>query len=123
MNEESKTPESSPKIESSKLTYDELEDSLQKSKRCYLAPLPGHEWNPLLKLPVNMKCPCKSGLKFKMCCRPKLPHAVPENLAKQYRIQMERPDLVFLTPENQEAIKEVMDPKLWEQLQEDKPTK
>lgn len=31
-------------------------------------PLEGYIRNPLLDLPRNMKCPCHSGKKFKVCC-------------------------------------------------------
>lgn len=33
-------------------------------------PQKGFEWNPLLKLPRNMACPCGSKKKFKTCCLP-----------------------------------------------------
>lgn len=73
-------------------------------KRTYLAPLPGYEWNPVLSLPRNRPCPCLSGRKFKACCLPKLPKAVPAALAKQYREQMSKPDLVFVNSENADQV-------------------
>lgn len=59
--------------------------------------LPGWQWNPLLKLPANQKCPCKSGRKFKVCCRNSLPRAVKKGEAERYERQMQLPDLTFLT--------------------------
>jgi hypothetical protein len=35
---------------------------------------------------------------------------VPAALAKQYEEQMQQPDLIFLTPENQEKMSKVIDP-------------
>lgn len=37
----------------------------------------GWQWNPLLKTPRNKPCPCGKPVKFKECCLPKLPRAVP----------------------------------------------
>jgi hypothetical protein len=48
-------------------------------------PPPGWEWNPLKTLPRNMKCPCKSGVKFKHCCLNKLAKFVTERDATMYR--------------------------------------
>src|SRR4051812_25939384 len=69
-----------------------------------IKPRPGLVWNPLLRLPPNRKCPCQSGLKFKKCCRDKLPKAVPEKDADNFKLQMAKPDLVFITKENQEKL-------------------
>jgi hypothetical protein len=80
--------------------------------RCFLAPMPGFQWNPLLTLPRNRPCPCLSGKKFKVCCIGHLPKVVPEKLADEYREQMNKPDLVFLTPENQEEVKKRIEPML-----------
>lgn len=71
--------------------------------------MPGFEWNPLLNLPRNRPCPCLSGKKFKACCLNKLPRAVPESLAKQYVEQMGKPDLIFLTKENEHKVKKAVD--------------
>jgi hypothetical protein len=32
--------------------------------------------NPILKFPDNLPCPCKSGIKFKNCCLPKIPRYI-----------------------------------------------
>lgn len=48
----------------------------------------GHAWNPLLKIPRNMKCPCGSDKKYKLCHLPTMPRAVPEKLAAEYRAAM-----------------------------------
>lgn len=37
----------------------------------------GFMWNPLLKLPRNSPCPCKSGKKFKKCHLPKMTRMLP----------------------------------------------
>lgn len=39
-----------------------------------------------------------------MCCLPKLPRAVREKDAEMFREQMSKPDLVFLTHENQAMV-------------------
>jgi len=82
--------------------------------RCFIAPRPGCEWNPLLRLPPNRPCPCLSGKKFKKCCRDKLQRAVPSDLAKQYRAQMDMPNLVFLNDENREIVKAMADPAIYD---------
>lgn len=71
----------------------------------YIAPMKGFVWNPLLKLARNRPCPCLSNRKFKQCCLNKLPKAIPESLAKDYREQMAKPDLIFITKENEERVK------------------
>ena len=43
-------------------------------------PAAGYVRNPLAALPPNMLCPCKSGLKFKKCCAPLTPYAIPREL-------------------------------------------
>lgn len=45
---------------------------------------PGFAWNPLLKVPRNILCPCGSGTKFKNCHLPKMPRAISEKLAAEY---------------------------------------
>jgi hypothetical protein len=82
----------------------------RQESRVFLAPMPGFQWNPLLTLPRNRACPCLSGKKFKVCCLGRLPKVVPEKLATEYREQMRKPDLVFLTPHNQEELKMRIDP-------------
>jgi len=76
--------------------------------RAFTRPLPGMAFNPLLKLPRNMTCPCLSGKKFKACCLNKLPMAVPVADAKSYAEQMEKPYLVFETADNMEQVKEFL---------------
>lgn len=76
----------------------------KKDHKTYLAPLPGHVWNPLRSLPRNSQCPCPSGKKFKACHLDKLPWAVPADTARQYIDQMAKPDLVFVTKENQAEV-------------------
>lgn len=81
--------------------------------RVFLAPMPGYQWNPLLGLPRNKPCPCLSGKRFKACCLGRLPKVVADAVAKQYREQMAKPDLVFLTRENQEEVRKRVDPMLF----------
>ena len=50
-----------------------------------------------------------------MCCLGRLPKVVADAVAKQYREQMQKPDLVFLTKENQEKVKKRVDPMLFEE--------
>ena len=76
------------------------------SPRTFIAPLPGFEWNPLLTLPRNRLCPCLSAKKFKLCCLPRLPKVVTKEHAEQFKAQMKRKDLVFLTNENKNKIEE-----------------
>lgn len=64
----------------------------------------GFAWNPLLTLPRNIPCPCRSGKKFKACHLNMLPRVIPEKFAKRYREQMRAKDLVFLTKENEKEI-------------------
>ncbi len=49
------------------------------------APIEGYQWNPLLKVGPNEKCPCDSGKKFKKCHSLTLPRAVPTDVAKKYQ--------------------------------------
>lgn len=62
--------------------------------------------NPLLKYPRNSRCPCLSGKKFKRCCLPRLMPLVPPQVALQFKGAMQRPDLVFLTQENADKLRE-----------------
>ena len=84
---------------------EEKSESTPQPVRTFLAPLPGFTWNPLMKLPGNRTCPCQSGKKFKRCCLPMLPRAVPEKVAALYREQMKKPGLTFLTRENEEVMR------------------
>lgn len=74
-------------------------------------PIEGMEWNPLLSLPRNRQCPCLSGRKFKACCLPNLPRVVAAELAASIREQMRKPDLVFLTPDNEAKILQMQNEK------------
>lgn len=74
------------------------------AKRLGRLPAKGFARNPLLGLPRNEPCPCRSGKKFKVCCLRTLPEVVPEVVAAQHRQQMSRPDLVFMTQENQASL-------------------
>jgi hypothetical protein len=47
--------------------------------------LPGGAWNPALKYPRNLPCPCDSGKKFKHCHLPHLPRAVSTEEAKDIK--------------------------------------
>lgn len=69
-----------------------------------MKPAPGFAWNPLRKLQPNIPCPCLSGKKFKVCCRDQLAPIVEESVAKQFAEQMQKEDLVFLTPDNHDKI-------------------
>lgn len=52
----------------------------------------GHVWNPFVKFPVNYKCFCDSGRKFKICCQSKLSRTIPQNqelaMKNKFRIDM-----------------------------------
>lgn len=61
-----------------------------------------YAYNPLLSLPRNSLCPCRSGEKFKRCCLPTLPRAVTIVEANTFKEQMEKPDLLFITDGNRE---------------------
>jgi hypothetical protein len=50
-----------------------------------IKPAPDFTHNPLLKLPVNMRCPCGSGLKFKKCCRPLTRPFIPKEGLKEHQ--------------------------------------
>src|SRR5258706_166668 len=73
---------------------------IRKNHRTYLAPMAGHQWNPLRKLERNRPCPCLSGKKFKNCHLNLLPLTVTNADADKFREQMARPDLIFVTKEN-----------------------
>jgi hypothetical protein len=48
-------------------------------------PAPDFTHNPLLKLPVNMRCPCGSELKFKKCCRSLTRPFIPKDSLEEYQ--------------------------------------
>lgn len=73
-------------------------------RRLALKPKKGWAMNPLLQFPRNKPCPCRSGKKFKLCHLGLLPQVVPESVAKQFKEQMSKPDLVFITAENKDSI-------------------
>lgn len=77
----------------------------RKRARVYMGPAPGFTHNPLLKLDRNIPCPCRSLKKFKKCCLPKLPQVVSIADAEKFREQMERPNLTFVTHENQALLR------------------
>ncbi len=84
------------------------------NRRMAWKPKEGYEHNPLLTLPRNKPCPCRSGKKFKACCLDKLPRIVSKADADHFAEQMRQPDLVFLTVENaktmiEDAAKSVTD--------------
>lgn len=61
---------------------------------------PGYSWNPLLKIPRNMACPCKSGKKFKACHLDKLPRAIPTKIADQFKRDLKQIErVVFVEDE------------------------
>lgn len=68
----------------------------------------GFSWNPLINLPRNNLCPCKSGKKFKVCCLLVLPRVVTNENANYYKKQMENSDMVFMTKDNQEKLKSLI---------------
>jgi len=68
----------------------------------------------LEKLGRNDLCPCGSGRKFKKCCLPKLPAAVPKALADEYRKQMKLETLVFFTEENHQELMNAIPPEEYE---------
>lgn len=42
----------------------------------------GFAWNPLTGFPRNKPCMCGSLKKFKLCCAPKIPEAIPSTDAE-----------------------------------------
>src|SRR6185312_1315548 len=78
-----------------------------KDKPLAMKPIPGFAWNPLLTLPRNMNCPCKSGRKFKHCHLNLLPRVIKQDFVETYKQQMKRSDLIFLTKENEKQIQEM----------------
>lgn len=52
-------------------------------------PAAGFVRNPLTELPPNMKCPCGSGVKFKKCCKPLTPYAIPARYEEEWLQTME----------------------------------
>lgn len=68
-------------------------------------PVKGFVRNPLLGLPRNEPCPCRSGKKFKACCLPTIAEQafyIPENVAASYEKAMHEPDFMFMTEANKE---------------------
>lgn len=84
-----------------------LPPQLKPGQRLARKPKRGFAFNPLRALPRNSLCPCKSGKKFKSCHLRLLPEIVTEETAAKYREQMLKPDLVFITNENQAQIAEL----------------
>jgi hypothetical protein len=113
--EKNETPSTEPESKNSLIGSEELkahqppEPQRPNDPRCFRAPMPGFVWNPIRTYPRNNPCPCRSGQKFKACCLNRLPPAVPEELARQYREQMKKPDLIFITKENEGYIKSAID--------------
>ena len=72
---------------------------------------PGFVWNPLLKLPRNMRCPCGSGKKLKACHLDKFPRAIKKELADQYQLAMRNPDRIdFIEDDNRNAVELTKNP-------------
>ena len=71
--------------------------------RVYMGPAPGFKFNPLLRLPRKMPCPCQSQKKFKTCCLPKLPPVIRSEDAEMIEAQMGRPNLTFVFEESERA--------------------
>lgn len=90
-----------------------LRQNPRKAGRVFMAPMPGFTYNPLLKLQPNGRCPCRSGKKFKVCCLNSLPQVVPLDVAKQYKEQIARGNLTFVTKENEEALRKARDMQLY----------
>lgn len=76
----------------------------RSGQRTAIRPRPGYTWNPLRTLPRNNACPCRSGKKFKACCLNSLAPVVTEEDAANIRVQMAKPDLVFMTKDNQSQV-------------------
>jgi hypothetical protein len=83
-----------------------------KVVRMVSKPVDGMTYNPLLRIPRNSPCPCMSGKKFKACCISRLAPIVSLADAKIYKEQMSKPDLVFMTPDNEEIVKARLAPAL-----------
>ena len=49
----------------------------------------------------------------------KLPAAVPEKLADQYREQMKKDDLVFINENNIERMKAIVEPRVMEEIEKE----
>lgn len=54
----------------------------------------GFAWNPLLKIPRNVPCPCDSGKKFKACHLLSMPRVVPQSLADEYKKGMAHVEII-----------------------------
>jgi hypothetical protein len=114
--EELSSPKTTPSDTSTSLppktNLHEIAEAENKRSKMAWKPGPGFTWNPLLKLPRNRQCPCLSGKKFKACCLDTLPRVVTEKDARRYAVQMAKPDLVFLTKENEEKVKRRIAPEV-----------
>ena len=97
-------PDPSQQVKVLPLNYRYKQAEAEVKLRQAAIPLKGFAWNPLLSLPPNQPCPCRSKRKFKKCCLLILPRIVTEDNAKAYAEQMKKPDLVFLTPENKTQV-------------------
>lgn len=96
-------------------------DKKHAKKQRVMVPNPGWTHNPLLRLPRNKECPCRSGKKFKVCCQRTLPRLVTVQDAKNFCEQMAKPDLVFMTKTNAEVLKKIAELRDGTELHEDKP--
>jgi len=70
----------------------EVKESIQDQTNRLLSQ--GYVWNPLLKFPRNLKCPCESGKKFKHCHLSGIPPVIPPDAAKKIAEAMKLPESV-----------------------------
>ncbi len=90
-------------------------------------PRKGYSRNPLLGLPRNDPCPCRSGKKYKVCCLPLQAQYIPTAMADNFAAAMKRPDLVFMTEANKEQVQREMAerratcPHEWEEIETPSP--
>jgi hypothetical protein len=105
-----------PPRELSEIEQKILAKKIKELERSGMKPMPGFAWNPLKTLNPNRPCPCLSEKKFKACCLDKLAPVVSQALADDFKIQMEKPDLVFMTPDNEAKIKDRIAPHVQAQM-------
>lgn len=74
--------------EPEKSDYKKKQQVLRQLSKLALKPKPGHDWNPLLKVPRNNPCPCQSGKKFKHCHLNLVPRIVEAKQAQHFKTAM-----------------------------------
>ena len=92
-------------VDKVKKNFKQEQEESKRASQIIIKPKPGFTWNPLLRLPRNLPCPCRSGKKFKTCHLNKLPQVVPQNVADSYEQAMKLPGgPTFVTQENEKEL-------------------